>query len=200
MDNVLTLTVRSTHFFLLDCKGGKLLIDAGWELAQFTSQMKAYKLPFSDIRYVLFTHHHPDHAGLVQDIKDLSGAKLIIHAGQISYLKDLLAYFEKKGGYNPIRVEKEDLISPDRAALQAIGIRGEILQTPGHSDDSISLALDNGIAFIGDLPHPDFAVPEAHDLVCASWKNLIARGAHTFYHSHTDPIPLSQVRIDASCV
>jgi ribonuclease/clavin/mitogillin len=98
MENLITLTVNSTHFYLIDLPTGKLLIDAGWGLAQFTHQMRAYKIPFSDIRYVMFTHHHPDHAGLVQDIKNLSGARLIIHEQQIPYLKDLRDYYAKKGG------------------------------------------------------------------------------------------------------
>jgi len=194
MENLITLTVNSTHFFLIDCQGGKLLVDAGWELAQFTGQMKSYQLPFSEIRYVMFTHHHPDHAGLVQNIKDLSGARLIIHEKQIPFLENLRAYFKKKGGYLPIRVEKNDLISPSRAVLQSIGLRGEIIETPGHSDDSISLVLDSGSAFIGDLPAPDYVAPENYSLVHASWHALLSRGVQTFYHSHTPPIPAERIR------
>ena len=88
MENILSLAVKSTHFFLLDCKGGKLLLDAGWELSQFTAQLSRYQIPIRDIRYVMFTHTHPDHAGLVQDIRSQSGAKLIIHSVQIPYLAE----------------------------------------------------------------------------------------------------------------
>ena len=38
-----------------------------------------------------------------------------------------------------------------RALLEQIGIRGEIVPTPGHSADSVSLLLDDGSAFTGDL-------------------------------------------------
>jgi endoribonuclease LACTB2 len=194
MSSLLTLTVNSTHFYLIDCLGGKLLVDAGWELAQFTGQMKAYKIPINQIRYVMFTHHHPDHAGLVQNIKNLSGARLIIHQKQIPFLENLRGYYARKGGYEPIRVEKNDLVSPNRAALQSIGVLGEIFETPGHSEDSISLLLDSGEAFIGDLTAPELAGEDSAEQVYASWKKLLAQGAQVFYHSHTGPIPAERIR------
>ncbi|HEY3473106.1 MAG TPA: hypothetical protein VGK56_00775, partial [Anaerolineales bacterium] len=42
-----------------------------------------------------------------------------------------------------------------REFLARIGLRGDILHTPGHSDDSVTLILDEGCAFTGDL-HPSF--------------------------------------------
>jgi glyoxylase-like metal-dependent hydrolase (beta-lactamase superfamily II) len=194
MENLITLTVNSTHFFLINCRNGNLLVDAGWELQQFTSRLKAYKIPFSDIRYIMFTHHHPDHAGLVQNIKNISGARMIIHERQIPYFENLRRYYEKKGGYEPIRVEKDDLVSPDRGKLASIGIHGEILETPGHSEDSVSLVLDSGLAFIGDLPLPDFASEGNYETTRQSWISLLAREVQVFYHSHTDPIPAARIR------
>jgi glyoxylase-like metal-dependent hydrolase (beta-lactamase superfamily II) len=196
MDNIVTLTINSTHFYLVDCKGGRLLVDAGWGMPQLTQRLKAYQISFSEIKYVMFTHHHPDHAGLVQNIKDISGAKLIIHEKQIPFLKDLQRYFEKKGGYEPIRVEKEDLITPDRAVLHSIGIQGEIIETPGHSDDSVSLVLDRGVAFIGDLHPPEYTVEENYKQTCESWNKLISRNVQWFYPSHSNPFPASQIRGD----
>lgn len=193
MDPLITLTINSTHFYLISCQDGKLLVDAGWGLGQFTSQLKNYQVPVKSIRYILFTHHHPDHASLVQDIKDLSSARLIIHEKQIPYLENLRGYFEKKGGYTPIRVETTDLVSPTREMLKSIGIHGEILETPGHSDDSISLLLDNGEAFIGDLTAPDMVSPENERVVRESWKTLLEHGARRFYHSHTDPFPSERI-------
>ena len=35
--------------------------------------------------------------------------------------------------------------------LSRLGIKGKVIHTPGHSDDSISLILDDGAAFVGDL-------------------------------------------------
>jgi ribonuclease/clavin/mitogillin len=58
-----------------------------------------------------------------------------------------------------------------RKVLAAIGIGGEILRTAGHSDDSVTLLLDNGFAFTGDLPHPSLATAENAAAVAESWRN-----------------------------
>ncbi len=201
MENILTLTVRSTHFFLIDTGKGKLLVDAGWDWNEFSAQLKTYRVQVADIRYILFTHNHPDHAGLVQQIKELSGAKLLIHARQIPYLPELAAYAAKKGGILPVRVDKNDLISPSRQDLARIGIAGEIVETPGHSEDSISLVLDSGKAFIGDLALPGLVSEEQSAQTCASWKTLLGLRASTFFHSHTDPFPAERARemLDMYC-
>jgi glyoxylase-like metal-dependent hydrolase (beta-lactamase superfamily II) len=189
-----TLTVKSTHFFLIDLPDGRLLLDAGWELEAFAAQMKASKASFTDIRYVMFTHTHPDHAGLVQEIKQRSGARLIIHEVQIPYLKDLRAFSERKGWTQPIELSSTDLVSPNRRDLEQIGLHGELVETPGHSPDSISLALDNGAAFTGDLTSPLFADEETGAVIAASWQALLDRGATTFYPSHTPPVPAEIIR------
>jgi ribonuclease/clavin/mitogillin len=195
MENILTLTVRSTHFFLIDGLKGKLLVDAGWGWPEFSAQLKAYRVAVTDIRYILFTHTHPDHAGLVQRIKDLSGARLLIHARQIPYLAELEAYAAKKGGILPVRVEKNDIISPSRQDLARIGINAEIVETPGHSDDSISLVLDSGKALIGDLALPGMVSEEQSALTCASWRKLLGCSVSSFLHSHSDAIPVERVRL-----
>ena len=193
MENLVTLTINSTHFYLIGLPSGWLLVDAGWKLEQFTHQLKAYHIPLADIKYVMFTHHHPDHAGLIQDIKTLSGAKLIIHEKQIHYLDALWKYALKMGANQPLRVEPGDLVSPDRDRLRSIGIRGELVETPGHSADSISLVLESGLAFTGDLPLPEFTTGDQQALVRQSWQKLLARGARTFYPSHTAPLPAERI-------
>ncbi len=58
---------------------------------------------------------------------------------------------------------------------------GKILSTPGHSIDSISVVLDSGEAFVGDL-YPQEQVPLYHDKILShSWQNLISQGARFAY-------------------
>jgi len=66
-----------------------------------------------------------------------------------------------------------------RAMLAKIGIAGEIFHTPGHSDDSVSLLLEDGSVFTGDLTHPGLG--EDSD---ASWQLLRERGAKQVYPGH----------------
>jgi glyoxylase-like metal-dependent hydrolase (beta-lactamase superfamily II) len=74
--------------------------------------------------------------------------------------------------------------SKSRSLLERIGILGEILHTPGHSDDSVSLLLDDGSAFTGDLTHPELTWEDNAALVAASWRSLRERGAVRVYPGH----------------
>ena len=76
-----------------------------------------------------------------------------------------------------------------RSILEQMGILGEILHTPGHSEDSVSLLLDDGSVFTGDLP------PEAYcwdNLVALeSWRLLREKGATRVYPAHGPVRPIN---------
>ena len=74
--------------------------------------------------------------------------------------------------------------------LGRIGIAGEILHTPGHSDDSVSLLLDDGSVFTGDLTPPGLVVESQAALVNASWHLLREHGATRVYPAHGPIRPL----------
>jgi len=174
------------------------MVDAGWpsSLPALKSQLRGYGIQPAEIRYVLITHTHPDHAGLAQEIKQLAGARLILHEKQIPLLPELAASFKSKGGYTPIMVEPSDIVlgRNTRRVLAGLGIQGEVIETPGHSDDSVSLALDSGLGFIGDLHLPQFASDEAAVAKTrASWQKLLAHGVKTFYPAHGEPFPAAVV-------
>jgi endoribonuclease LACTB2 len=202
LENLLTITIQSTHFFLIDYGQGKVLVDVGWagSLGRLKGELKSYLVNPGEIRYILATHYHPDHGGLVQEVKRDFGARLIIHECQLPGVAELGAMYARKGGhYVPIVVEKGDLLlksAPDhnRAALKTLGIAGVLVETPGHSDDSVTLVLDSGRAFTGDLHPPDFALPGAQELTCSSWRELVRCGARQFYPSHSNPFDLAVIQ------
>ena len=202
MNNILTLTIQSTHFYLVDCGKGKLLVDVGWagSLARLKGELRSLGVAPSEIRYLLATHYHPDHGGLVQEVKRDFGAKLIIHERQVLSLAELKAFHAKKGGggYVPVEVEQGDLLlrsasDDNRAVLRELRIQGVIVETPGHSDDSVCLVLDSGQAFVGDLHPPDYSLPGTYAVTCESWRKLLNRGAQVFYPGHTDPFPVEVI-------
>lgn len=199
MENVVTLTHRSTHCYLVELGAGMLMVDAGWpdSLRAIEHQLRTYRVAPSAIQFVLITHTHPDHAGLAQTIKQEWGARLLIHAVQVPFLPDLAHYFKTRGGHDPIVVGRSDVVlaAANRSVLAKLGIRGEVLPTPGHSDDSVSLVLDSGLCFTGDLPPPQFARDEAAAaLTRASWQALLDHGARAFYPAHAPPFSASAVR------
>ena len=157
--NIVNVGYQSTNYYAMDIKSGKLLVDCGWPgtLPQFTKVLQRKDISLSEIKYLLVTHFHPDHAGLVQDIKD-QGAKLILPECQVDSISPFAEYFKGKPfPYREIR-QNDNLIlklGDSRKFLDGIGLGGEIIHTLGHSDDSVTLILDEGFAFTGDL-HPSF--------------------------------------------
>jgi glyoxylase-like metal-dependent hydrolase (beta-lactamase superfamily II) len=196
---MVTVTIRSTHYYLIDTGQGKLMVDTGWagSLPALKSQLKRYAIDLAQIRFIMITHHHPDHAGLTQEIKRASKARLIILEKQIPFLENLREFYAGKGLYVPIQIEANDLVlkSPNRTDLNRIGIQGEIVETPGHSDDSVSLVLDSGMAFIGDLHLPDLVPDEARDATRQSWKKLLALKVKTVYPAHGDPFSVEGLKL-----
>lgn len=73
---------------------------------------------------------------------------------------------------------------------ERIGIAGEIVPTPGHSDDSVSLLLDDGSVFTGDLTPPTLVGEDDARIVAASWRLLRERGATRVYPGHGPVRPM----------
>ena len=69
-----------------------------------------------------------------------------------------------------------------RRFLGQIGIAGEIVHTPGHSDHCVSLLLDDGSVFTGDLPPEAYAFD--NPIALATWKRLREQGATRVYPAH----------------
>ena len=157
--NIVNVGYASTNYYAIDIKNGKLLIDCGWPgtLPQFLKVLQRKDIALNEIKYLLVTHFHPDHAGLVQELKN-KGAQFILPECQTLFVGSFADHF--KGKLFPyIEIKQDDNIllklEESRSFLARLGLRGEILHTPGHSDDSVTLILDEGYSFTGDL-HPAF--------------------------------------------
>lgn len=213
----MTITYNSTNYFLIPCQNGYLLIDAGWhgKLERFKQELASFNIGLNQIKYIFLTHHHHDHAALIQDLRDLTNAQLIIHKEQVDFIAKGITDYKKikqynwllwlidkalrpliKFNYRPITILQSDFVidsDVDNIVLREIGVNGRVIATPGHSKDSVSLLLDNGIAYVGDLamnimglickpPLPIEA--ENYNQVNDSMKKLINLGAKEFYPSH----------------
>lgn len=71
-----------------------------------------------------------------------------------------------------------------RNFLKIIGIVGEIIQTPGHRDDSISLIIDGCCAFTGDLPEFNLMEAYNHQTMKDSWKSIKEYKVTKIYPAH----------------
>lgn len=201
MSSLVTISGRSINHYLVGCRGDHLLIDADFAgtLPQLRHGLKRSGIDLLEIGFVIMTHNHPDHGGLTQEVKRAASARLVIHERQIPYLEELGSFYRRKnqnGGYQPILIEKSNIVvttASSRKELASIGIDGQIVETPGHSEDSVSLVLDNGDCFVGDLNLPDRVHSAQAEQTNATWRKLLNLGARTAYPSHTDPIPAEAI-------
>ena len=134
---------------------------------------------------MLVTHFHPDHAGLVQEFKDL-GAKFILMESQINFMASFADFFKaKKIPYTEITQQNNLVLkfAESRAFLADIGLSGEILSTPGHSDDSVTLILDEGWVFTGDLS-PEFLLSEEDAFARQSWDRIRQHKVTRIFPAH----------------
>ena len=192
--NIVNVGYDSTNYYVLGASANRLLVDVGWPgtLPRLLAMLKRKDIPLQDIGYLLITHYHPDHAGLAQEVK-ARGVRLIVLAQQLPAIPILKSYMKPVNPYVNITLHDNLQLTTgeSRAFLGRIGIAGEIIGTPGHSDDSVSLVLDEGIAFTGDLPPPGFVDERASATVRQSWDALRALGARMIYPGHGPIRPLT---------
>ena len=191
--NLTNLGFRSTNYYAIDIEGGKLLVDCGWpgRMGEFLAVFRRKGIDPKEIRCLLVTHFHMDHAGLAQEFKDL-GATLILMPSQVGFPQQLADFLRPKNeGFLEIQEAGNLLLqfSESRTFLAGLGLAGEILPTPGHSPDHVSLVLDNGWAFTGDLPPRSLVAPEQTELQ-ASWDRLFQHKITRIYPAHGNPIDL----------
>ncbi len=195
MSDVVIVNVgyRSTNFWVIGAGPVRLMVDLGWPgmWGALTTELKRKSVPLGEIRYGFATHFHMDHAGLAENLKQ-HGMQLITTPEQQTAIPVMKTWMKDVDDYLDI-VTTTNLIvaiAESRAFLASIGVSGQLVHTPGHSDDSVSLLLDSGDVFTGDLTHPSFATEDTIDIVDDSWLRLSALGAKTVYAGHGPVRPM----------
>jgi glyoxylase-like metal-dependent hydrolase (beta-lactamase superfamily II) len=184
---------QKTKYYLLPAAEGLLAFDAGWpcSLYEYARAMKSTGYHFAQIKWAMVSHFHLDHAGLIRDFQD-AGVQCLLFENQGYGISEMERIIAPK--YKNYRIIDQDhftkiATTTSRAFLKSIGIDGEVIQTAGHSDDSVSLITDEHEALIGDLYPISQIMPEdgkSND----SWDRIKkARGRYIF-PSHAMPFGL----------
>jgi endoribonuclease LACTB2 len=191
--NLVNVGYDSANYYVLEQGNTRLLVDVGQPgtLPKLLATLKRKGIRLEAIDYLLVTHYHPDHGGIAQEVKN-AGPRLIVLESQTRALADQKRYMKPDSGYVDIRRDDNVQLTfaESRAFLARLGFGGEIVPTPGHSDDSITLALDNGAAFTGDLHPPTVAGEEMLETVTQSWQRLQALKVSTLYPGHGPARPM----------
>jgi glyoxylase-like metal-dependent hydrolase (beta-lactamase superfamily II) len=208
------------YIYLVQAEGW-MLVDVGpaFTFPQLKKWFASIPLDPQQIKVVVITHAHFDHAGAIAKVKELTGAQVAIHHteqemirtgisldptpvtswGRVGLwlLKPMLKSLQYPGVTPDLTIGDEGL------DLNKYGIPGRILHTPGHTDGSISVVLENGDAFVGCMTHngPPFRLHPNHPIFAddlnqlwGSWDLLIDQGVKTIYPGHGKPFPVSEIQ------
>lgn len=231
--DTICLRLSITNCFLLKADNRYVLIDTGyvyeWEL--FCKRLKEAGVRLSEISHIILTHTHNDHVGLLnrilQENQEISivmsyrAKDPLLHGNnahtlgggyvnrRVNLLVSLKKVFDRRWmrPLPPYRSRENDILITRRTELGEIGIGlpGRIIETPGHSIDSISVLRDNGDCFVGDAAANflEFAGTkhciiyiEDMDQYYASWRKLISAGARRIVPAHGKPFAVEDLQRD----
>lgn len=189
---VIKLKYGNTNTFFVRGISGNLLIDTDYAgtLSSFYKEIKKNNIELSDITYVLATHYHPDHIGLVGKLMK-QGIKLLLIESQVGYVhySDEIFGRDNRLSYVPVN-EGDAVVIPykeSRSFLHNIGIEGEVIPTPSHSNDSISLVLDDGTCFVGDLEPIDYLdAYEGNVELKEDWELVMSYNPKMVFYAHAN--------------
>ena len=203
--------------------GGYVLIDTGYaeNYPAFRKRLEKISVSPQEIKYIFLTHAHDDHAGFLNEVLAITDAKVMLHPkaidgllrGQNSFeggcssrlawlFCQILALFGKgEHKYPPLKEEYLDrFITIDSPAFKALSLPFEIIETPGHTADHISMFKD-GILFCGDAAMNGFPSIkrtiiwiENLDDYMRSWEKMIELNPKMVYPAHGKPFPTSDLK------
>ena len=185
--SIVNVGYRSTNYWVISAGRSRLLIDLGWPgmFGTLAANLERMDIPLKEITHGVATHYHLDHAGAAQDLKN-AGMRLIVTTEQVAAIPLMKQHAKDADQLTDISPDGNLVIScaESRALLATLGLAGQLVHTPGHSDDSVSLLLDTGEVFTGDLTHPMLVTEESAEVVARSWQRLRELGATTVYAGH----------------
>ena len=186
---MVVLRYGNTNSYFLSGKSGGLLIDTDYAgtLPAFYKALKQHGIRTDDIGYVLATHYHPDHMGLIGQLAQ-QGAKLLLAECQKDFVHSSDYIFNRdKLPFVPIE-EKNAIVTSCRESrdfLLSLGIHGEIISTPSHSEDSISVILDDGTCIAGDLEPPEYIdAYEDNPALKKDWEHILYYNPKRICYAH----------------
>jgi glyoxylase-like metal-dependent hydrolase (beta-lactamase superfamily II) len=118
-----------------------LTIDSGEALERYQWMLRGYlaAIEKAEVALIGITHHHFDHSGNLKWMREMYKADVLVHESGIPLLEDRLP---EEGVRTLHEGETLDLGG---------GVRPLVLETPGHSVDSVCYYLeDEGVLFTGD--------------------------------------------------
>jgi glyoxylase-like metal-dependent hydrolase (beta-lactamase superfamily II) len=103
------------------------------------------------IKYIANSHAHIDHILGVAGIHSATGAKFLLHEGDLHLLRNGFKSSAQRFGLDVSQGPPDpDLFVKDGDIVEVDGLRLRCIETPGHTPGSVSYYADEGMLFSGD--------------------------------------------------
>jgi hydroxyacylglutathione hydrolase len=218
---ILPLGIVNAH--LIRSAQGCILVDAGIPGSEprIGRVLARHGLSFTDIKLIVVTHAHTDHAGSAARLRALSGASILAHEADADFYSrkrpmnfcptGLVGrlFLKTPAPHQPYEGFVPDLMmrDGDEISLLEFGVEGIVRHSAGHTPGSVSVELAShealvgdliasgiligGIAFTGRAIRPPFE--DDAERVARELEGLVHRGATRFYMGHGGPLPVAEV-------
>lgn len=228
--SIVSIPLSMSHTYLIPYQGGYLQVDTGYDrdYPLYRKNLDKARINLESIHYLLLTHHHDDHAGFLNELTREADLTIIAHEQADGLLQSGKNDKTHGGGYvngfiklvaglkmrfdphwtltfPPFILRRKDILltGDDANVLRHFGIAGTILYTPGHCIDHLSMILDTGEAFCGDVAasfllwaRTRYCTVFMTDMEEAygSWEKMLNAGAQMIYPAHGRPFPANKLR------
>lgn len=203
------LSGRSNSYLIFTDKGN-ILVDTGRKNKKSILLKNLKSLQIESIDWLILTHTHFDHCENAHFLQNKFKCKIVV--SDKGYPMAERGYAFHPRGTNPftkaisrlgnqffLRLSHYQKFIPDHTydeffSFSIPGIDIDLLATPGHSDDSISIIVNDEVALVGDAMFgifkksifPPFADNPAE--MVESWEKLLETECHAFLPGHGSEI------------
>lgn len=204
---IIRVLTGASNSYLISNGEKYILIDTSlkcfWNNLQ--RKLEGLKINKSNLEAVILTHTHFDHSENIRKIKESFNPKILVHnlerknleKGENPLIKGTVAATKLLVALSGENIDwlfkydgcEVDIPVDNKFSLENLGFEGYILHTPGHTEGSISVVIDDfalvGDAIFGLVPKsvkPPFAVGE--NSMINSYKRLLDTNCSVFLPGH----------------
>jgi len=217
------LPLRMVNAHLIVHKTGCILVDTGLPGSEHKIERALVRNGFGwpDIKLIVVTHAHVDHAGAAARVRELSGAPVLAHRDDLDfYMRRKQMTFCTTGWFGRFFVKTPlphqpyvpfapDILMEGRSqmSLKPFGVKGSVRHTGGHTPGSLAVELSSEDALVGDLVAAGILLggialngraqrPPFEDdplTIASELERLVRSGAKRFHMGHGGPLGASEV-------